>query len=111
MFQLFIDVIMALFATTVCSTTVIAQVADIVKNDDHNESHYDYMPSSFVLLATIICWFAKFFIGVAWYRCKLQTNVIKHTQSLFVIRIMADIILLLAIPIPVMIWSINIDDT
>lgn len=100
---------MALFATTICSTAVIAQVADIVKHDQESKKTYDYSVSAFILLGTIGLWFGKFFIGVAWYRMKLQTNVIKHTLELFYVRTMADTIMLLAIPIPLMVFATDWD--
>jgi len=99
---------MALFATTVCSTAVIAQVADFVKPGASKQS-FDYAYSSLVLLLVIVIWFAKFFFGVAWYRCKLQTNEVKHTNNLFFMRLLVDFFFLLMIPIPLMIWAATSD--
>ena len=58
-----------------------------------------------MLLGTILIWFGKFFFGVAWYRCKLQTNVITHTNNLFLARLIVDCFFLIGIPIPMMIWA------
>lgn len=54
-------------------------MADFVQPDSDSHETFAYSLTSVVLLGTILIWFAKFFFGVAWYRCKLQTNEIKHT--------------------------------
>ena len=108
-FQLFVDVVMALFATTICSTAVIAQVAAFVKPnaDGTDTSVFAYSWTSAVLLGTILIWFSKFFFGVGIYRFKLHTNESKHTNNLFFMRLIFDLICLLALPITLMVVSVS----
>ena len=57
------------------------------------------------LILTSVLYFIKFLIGVVCYRSKLKDNTMVHTTTVFRLRLVLDLVLLLVIPIGLMILA------